>query len=132
MLTFKARYILLALLFIFSFSSSSSYADGITKNVKFKKGMYSATYKGAVIRGDTDAYVLKAKSGQVMEVKITSTESNAVFKIVDKKTKKTLPSAGSTDDATTWKGELPSTGTYKIVVSGTRGNAEYEITIAIL
>ena len=115
-----------------SFLANNSYADGITKNVKFKKGMYSATYSNSVVRGDRDTYILKASREQVMEVKITSLENNAVFQILNTKTGKYLPGAGEEDDAMSWKGTLPSSGKYKIIVGGTRGNTSYDLTIAIL
>ncbi|CAN5481145.1 hypothetical protein BH10BAC5_BH10BAC5_26240 [soil metagenome] len=128
----KTIVTLFVLALLAAVNSGNAFADGITKNVKFKKGMYSATYSNSVVRGDRDIYKLKAASGQTMEVKINSTEDNAVFQIINTKTGKMLSGAKDGDDATIWKGELPSSGTYKIIVGGTRGNATYDITIAIL
>ncbi len=131
MRTLQARFSFLIMLCLI-FTAANTYADGITKNVKFKKGMYSATYSNSVVRGDRDKYILKASREQVMEVKITSGENNAVFQILNIKTGKFLPNAGDGDDAMSWKGTLPSSGKYKIIVGGTRGNTSYDITIAIL
>jgi hypothetical protein len=106
-------------------------ADGITKRIKFQKGQSAATYEGAVIRGDRDTYLLKASRNQTMTVTITSLEDNAVFQIKDMKTGKYLQGAGSGDDATSFMGELPSSGDYKIIVGGTRGNATYTLNVGV-
>jgi len=42
-----------------------------------------------------------------------------------------LPEAGETNDAKVWKGRLPVSGKYLIVVGGTRGNADYKLIVAV-
>lgn len=106
-------------------------ADGITKRVKFQKGQSAATYENAVVRGDRDTYILRANRNQTMKVSITSEEDNAVFEIYNTGTGKYLKGAGDGDDATVFSGTLPSTGDYKIFVSGTRGNASYKLAVSI-
>lgn len=101
------------------------------KRIKFKRGESSATVTGAVPRGETTGYILKAKKDQVMTVKITSTESNAVFKIKNRETGYFLNNAGEFDDAMEWEGALPSSGEYKIIVGSTRGGAEYTLIVTI-
>jgi len=105
-------------------------ADGITKTVKFARGTSSATYSGAIVRGDRNTYILGAKAGQTMTVKVTSLEKNAVFQI-ENPDGEYLDKAGEGEDAMTWKGELPDNGNYKIIVGGTRGNASYKLTVSI-
>lgn len=105
-------------------------ADGITKRVTFKRGKKSATMSGAVIRGDVDTYILKAKAGQMMHTKITALENNAAF-TVEGPNGEYLQDAGETDDATNVTNDLPWNGDYKIVVGGTRGNATYKLTVTI-
>jgi hypothetical protein len=105
-------------------------ADGIRKRIKFPKGKSSATVSGAVVRGDRDTYIVGAKEGQMMTVKITSPEKNAVFQIRDANGE-FLQDAGEADDATSITSDLPSTGDYEIIVGGTRGNASYKLTVAI-
>jgi len=83
-----------------------------------------------VIRGDLDVYELKASAGQTMEVAVTAVEKNAAI-VVYAPGKKTLPGAGEGQDATAWKGTLPASGLYRIEVGGTRGNAEYTLSVAI-
>jgi hypothetical protein len=122
---------LLATLFICAFVSSSIFADGVKKKVRFAKGTSSTIIKGAVIRGDRDRYYIGAKAGQTMSVKITSLEKNAVFQICFAGEQECLPGAGEGDDAMKWSGQLPVDNEYTIVVGGTRGNASYTLTISI-
>ncbi len=122
---------LLATLFICAFAAGSIFADGVKKKVRFAKGTSSATFSGAVIRGDRDRYYVGAKEGQTMTVNISSLEKNAVFQIYLEGEQQTLPGAGEEDDAMKWSGQLPSDGEYVIVVGGTRGNATYKLTISV-
>jgi hypothetical protein len=101
-----------------------------TRRIKFASGEVSAILKDSVIRGTRDIYVLDAQKGQVMTVKISSVEKNAVFDI--------LAPASMTgqriklkQEATAWTGKLPESGDYQIVVGGTRGNAKYSLTVSI-
>ncbi|HRE40631.1 MAG TPA: hypothetical protein PLG90_04805 [Ignavibacteria bacterium] len=125
------KILLLVVLVSFILPINFSNADGIYKRVKFKKGESSASYENSVVRGDKDIYVLTAKKYQVMTVGISSVEDNAVFQIKDKRTGRMLYGAADGDDATSWDGELPSTGDYEIIVGGTRGNASYVLTVII-
>ncbi|OJJ15783.1 hypothetical protein BKI52_36290 [marine bacterium AO1-C] len=102
-----------------------------TQTVKFKPGTSGATYKDAVIRGETMTYVLGVRQGQTMEVKISALEDNAVFQIKDVRAGKYLSGAAEGQDARKWKGKLPSSGNYEIVVGGTRGNASFTISFSI-
>jgi hypothetical protein len=113
----------------FTFTITAS-ADGITKRVKFAKGRSSATMSGAVIRGDRDTYILGAKGGQLMSVKITSLEKNAAFEIIAPDGEY-LTDIRESEDAFSWSGSLPVDGDYRIVVGGTRGNASYKLTVSI-
>lgn len=112
-----------------SFSAMVS-ADGITKRIKFAKGRSSATVSGTVIRGDRDTYILGARAGQTMSVRITSLENNAVFQI-EAPEGGYLDGAGEMNDAKSWNGKLPVSGDYRIVVGGTRGNASYKVNVSI-
>ena len=119
-----------AVLFICALAFSSV-AQGVKKKVRFAQGASSATYRGAVVRGDRDRYYVSASRGQTMTVKITSLEKNAVFQIYFAGEQEALEGAGEEDDATDWSGELPADNEYVIVVGGTRGNATYTLKISI-
>ena len=105
-------------------------ADGITSRIKFARGKSSAVLSNSVIRGDEDTYIVRAKAGQKMSVKITSVESNAVF-FIEKPGGGYLENAGEGDDRTVWTDRLPDAGDYKIIVAGTRGNATYKLSVKI-
>lgn len=122
---------LLAMVFICALASSSIFADGVKKKVRFAKGTSSVTIREAVVRGDRDRYYVGAKRGQTMTVKITSLEKNAVFQIYFAGEQESLAGAGEDDDAMKWSGQLPADNEYVIVVGGTRGNATYALTISI-
>jgi hypothetical protein len=108
----------------------ASGAGGASNRVKFAPGKSSTTIKCSVIRGDRDTYLLGAKAGQTMTVRISALEKNAVFQI-ERPDGEYLDKAGEGDDQTKWTGKLPASGDYKIIVGGTRGNATYKISIAI-
>ncbi len=107
-----------------------AHGDGITKRIRFAKGKFSATVSGAVIRGDRDTYILSARGGQTMTVRIKSAENNAVFQIKDPDGT-FLQNAGEADDARSITVDLPFNGDYRIIVGGTRGNASYSLTVTI-
>lgn len=93
--------------------------------VKFDRGRTSKTVSNSVVRGTRDTYLLGAKKGQQMNLQITSLENNAVFDVISP-IGKTLQG-----EAKNWSGTLPVNGDYQVVVSGTRGNATYELNIEI-
>lgn len=105
-------------------------SGGVTKRIRFAKGQSSATVSESVIRGDRDTYIVGARKGQKMTVKITALENNAAFTILTPG-KKYLERAGELDDQTSWTGTLPASGDYRIEVGGTRGNATYKLTVTI-
>lgn len=106
-------------------NSQTLIAAGVKKRIQFPKGESSAKVSGAVIRGESDVYTLNAKADQTMNLSISSTEANAVFKLVD-------PNGNTlAEDVTSWSDTLPLTGDYQVFVAGTRGNAEYTLQVSI-
>ena len=95
------------------------------KPVQFDDGAFGTTLAGAVIRGDRDLYVLQAKADQELILNIASWEDNAVFDVLAPD--ETL----IVDEARDAAVPLPETGSYKVVVGGTRGNATYTLNILI-
>ncbi|OQW93744.1 MAG: hypothetical protein BWK79_09585 [Beggiatoa sp. IS2] len=130
----KFKLLLIATLLLTSLSNMVS-AQGVTEEIRFKKGESSARIEGSVLRGDRDHYFLTAKSGQALSVFIKSLEKNAVIEIYGEVEGSwtALPGADEGDDATHWEGELPGggNGRYKIIVGSTRGNASYVLKVKI-
>jgi hypothetical protein len=110
---------------------SLSFAQGVNRKLRFPRGTTSTVVKGSVVRGDRDRYLVGAKAGQHMAVRISSLENNAVFQLYSPGSKETLQGAGEMDDATTWEGDLPASGDYVIAVGGTRGNASYRLEVSV-
>ena len=106
----------------------ASAQTGSTKTVRFQRGKNSAVLKGAVVRGTQDRYILGAKKGQTMTVKVTSLEKNASFTVYFSGEQESLEGS---EEATNWTGKLPDDNNYVIVVAPTRGNATYTLTVTI-
>lgn len=127
----KIRIIATSFLLAFAFCLASiTSADGVKKRITFMKGKNTAIVSGAVVRGDRDVYTVGAREGQRMSVGVTSTENNAVIQIKDS-SGESLQNRNSESEYIEWSGELPATGDYEIIVSGTRGNATYKLSVYI-
>lgn len=111
-------------------ASVSIAQTGTTQRVRFARGSTRAVLKGAVVRGTSDRYILGARSGQTMTVRVTSLEKNAAFTILGPDGA-ALPGTDDGRDATNWAGELPLDGDYSVWVSPTRGNATYTLEVTI-
>lgn len=101
-------------------------AEGVTQEIRFRPGSDSGTVQGAVVRGDSDTYTLGLSEGQKIWIRLTSLESNAVFDLYSPGEE---PLGES--EATQMEGRLPESGTYRIVVSPSRGNAEYTLKVTV-
>ncbi len=101
--------------------------------VKFAPGADNASLKGEIQGMDRDIYPVTAKAGQTMQVKVTNKHKLVLFRIQKPGQEEAyLPKAGEEDDATEWKGVLPVSGTYKIVVGAMRGNdTHYTLNVRI-
>jgi hypothetical protein len=132
MKTWRCIYALILTAFIglFLFPAVSA-AKGIEKRVSFEKGRSSQLVEGSVVRGDRDTYIIGARAKQTLTVFIGSLEDNAVFTIMDNSSGKPLKGAEEGADAKRWSGVLPSSGDYRIIVGGTRGNTSYIMKIEI-
>lgn len=114
----------------------------VTNRVVFKKGQSSATFKGKLPRGhsDYDSYLLKARKGQTIAVKLTCRDQRAAFAIYE------LNELGPDEDTIfapnkevrQFTGKLPVTSEYSVqvygVIFGDEGNssqAPYTLEIAV-
>jgi hypothetical protein len=106
-------------------------AAEIAKNMTFIKGQSSAAVQGSVIRGDRDIYTLRVRAGQNMSVNVTATENNAVFSIYAPRSETPIPGTEEENDVASWNGTIQTSGAYRIVVGGTRGNATYKLHVSV-
>ncbi len=96
-----------------------------TRSVYFDAGQSRTTLSNSVISGDVDLYTLTAQGGQAMTLSLESRETNAMFSVVDPSG--LILGTELTDQSVS----LPYTGEYQIIVGSTRGNATYDLAIAI-
>lgn len=129
-MTFRALALTVALVAL-SWVCAAPVKAGVNQEIRFARGASSASVEGGVIRGERDVYTLVARKGQRMTVTITSVEDNAVFQIYPPESEEGLSGAADGEDAKTWKGALPVSGRYRIVVGGTRGNCTYTLKVGI-
>ena len=100
--------------------------------IEFKRGASSTTISG-VVRGDEEAeYVLSAKKGQRLTVKITSTPvKSSVFQLLGEDN----DTLGLEYDANfDYSGVLPKDGDYFITVrrpTSAKGTSRYRLTVTI-
>jgi hypothetical protein len=106
-------------------------AAEIAKNITFVKGQSSAVVQSSVVRGDRDVYTLRVRAGQAMFVNLTAIESNAAFTIYAPKSETPVPGTEEENDVASWSGSTSTSGAYRIVVGGTRGNATYKLHVSV-
>lgn len=95
------------------------------KRVRFARGRTTAVYKGSARVGQEVYYILGARRGQMMSVHLASADKHAGFQL--------YPIKGQmlADGANDWKGELPETNDYMIVVSTSSRLANFTLEITI-
>jgi hypothetical protein len=76
------RLVIVLIVASFAFSPEVLGAE-ITKRVVFPKGKTAVSYKGKLPReyASYDAYLLRAKKGQTLTVKLTSSDADASFAV---------------------------------------------------
>jgi hypothetical protein len=105
----------------------------VVRSIRFEKGARSGVLADAVVRGERRTYEFTAWRGQHGRIVISAAENNAVFQLF--LPAELVPNASKVmiagPEARTWSGSLPRTGTYRIIVSGTRGNATYRLQLTV-
>ncbi len=105
----------------FVFSPAVSGAE-VSKRVVFAKGKTSVSYRGKLPRkyADYDSYVLRAKKGQALSVKLTSTDPDAYFAVYE--TQELGPDEdailANDEKSREWSGKLPIRSEYSVQVYG--------------
>ncbi len=111
--------------------------------IRFASGTFGTELRGSLVRGEQALYSLSARADQTLTLRIAAEENNAVFQLYAPGARPVredgvlevkgtaLPGAGEGEDARRWSGRLPETGTYLIVVGGTRGNTTYRLDVTV-
>lgn len=90
------------------------------QRIEFARGASSTVVSASVKGYEVREYVLKARKGQNMAIKATSTSPHIVFSVFDEEGRHFEGGASETNE---WKGELPHSGDYVIVAGLTRAAA---------
>ena len=118
----------LALLLLLALAPAAAAQDRVER-VQFRRGSSSATVRDAVVRGEAVRYVLGARAGQQMTVRITSAEGNAAFAVG--MGDGAAPLGGRPAPLTEFTGRLAESGDVVVEVGSLRGNAAYAVTFTI-
>lgn len=113
------------------FAASARCAELPPRRVKFAPGRSSALIKGSVVRGTVDQFVFAAKGGQRIQLRVVSTEHNAVITVYPPNSHSALPGTDEGSNAMKWKGGIKTSGDYTVRVSSTRGNASYTLSVFV-
>jgi hypothetical protein len=105
------------MLALFSVLTPLAQAEGgiRTERVEFAKGATSATVNGTIKGDETIDYVLRAATGQYMNVSMATDNTASYFNILAPGETEVAFFNGSTSE-NQFEGELPATGDYKIRV----------------
>jgi len=125
---------------VFAFTISSEvFGAPIEKRVVFPRGRGVATYRGKLPqRYDYDAYILPAKTGRFITVKLISADPDAYFAIYETKVLGPDEDTILANDrrSVQWTGQIPVNGEYSVQVYDAGNNrlerGAYTIEIAIL
>ena len=101
----------------------------VTKRIAFKKGQISTLVKGSIPNTlEGHEYVLRARQGQTLTVRLSSTKKDINFSIW-------APSGEMVGEETPvrkWSGELTETGDYRIVINTeSDGAVRYSLEVQI-
>lgn len=121
--------LLMLLIMTGTLHASAQHGYRVTKRLAFKKGQVSAAVRGAIPNTlEGHEYVVRARQGQTMSVKLTSLKKGILFSVW-------APNGDMVGEETgqrQWSGELPETGDYRIVINTeTGGVARYKLEVQI-
>lgn len=132
-----------ALIVLLALVAGPAVAQSKAEPITLARGASTATVTGAVVRGDRALYTIAARKGQRMSLRLSSGEKNDAFQIYAPGAKvetvdsvlevsgEALPGAAEGDDAAQWSKTVALSGSYRIVVGATRGNASYRLSVEV-
>lgn len=127
------------ILFLALFVSISAKAEAFdhNKNIQFSSKTDFIDVENSVIRADRDIYLFNSGKDQILSIDMSSVECNGCIEVKVLESGQSLfyhseeQTQAKKNDGIHWKGKLPVSGAYKIVVSGTRGNLTYKLKIRL-
>ena len=97
-----------------------------SRRLQFKRGTSSTTVTGKVSIALPDTFLVGARAGQVMTLKLTAPRKSVRFLLMSPTTRNLVA-----DNAREWTGTLPETGDYYIIIDADERNSTYSMTISI-
>lgn len=117
----KLKFLMLGAMILLTFVFSAQAQT--VKRVRFQKGQSSVSFKGSLPRTETnyDEYLLQARKGQTLSVKLITDDPEAFFIVYE--TKVLVPDeeiqTPEGRNVRQWSGRLPVTSEYSVQVYGT-------------
>jgi hypothetical protein len=96
------------------------------RRLKFKRGTSETTVQGKVSIALPDTYLVRARAGQVMTVKLIAPRKAVRFLLMSPSTRSLVA-----DNARDWTGVLDESGDYTIIVDGDARSSAYSMTVSI-
>lgn len=111
---------------VLAVAGAGAASAGVFTELEFQPGHSSGGIGGAVVRGDSDTYVLEARAGQLLGAAVGSVDDNATLTLI-------APDGTvlAYDELYT-EVYLPQTGDYYLDIAPTRGNTEYWLEVSIV
>jgi len=97
-----------------------------SRRLQFKRGTSEATVQGTVSIALPDTYLIGARAGQTMTVKLTAPRKSVRFLLMNPSTRSLVA-----DNARDWTGVLAETGDYTIIIDADARNSTYSLTVSI-
>jgi len=97
-----------------------------SRRLQFKRGTSEATVQGRVSIALPDTYLVGARAGQTMTIKLTAPRKTVRFLLMSPSTRSLVA-----DNARDWSGVLAETGDYTIIIDSDARNSTYTMTVSI-
>jgi len=97
-----------------------------TRRLQFKRGASEATVNGRVSIALPDTYLVGARAGQTMTIKLTAPRKAVRFMVMSPSTRSLVA-----DNARDWSGVLAETGDFTIIIDSDARNSTYTMTVSI-
>ena len=97
-----------------------------SRRLQFRRGTSETTVQGKVSIALPDTYLVGARAGQVMTVKLSAARKVVRFLVMSPSTRSLVA-----DNARDWTGRLEETGDYTIIIDSDARNSVYSMTVSI-
>ena len=96
------------------------------RRLRFPAGATSAVAEGRATLGFGDTYLVGARAGQQMTLRLAAANKSVTLIVMTPNAKALLA-----DNVTTWSGTLPESGDYRILIDADERGGAYKLTVSI-